>query len=188
MATDGQLQIRSLNGDLAQEVFELEVRSRDFHSTRIAFRLLDLLEAEGWLSEEQRKRSQVAFHEAITNALEHGNLELKSEWREQEGQRGGDRFSEIKAIRLAQAPFSDRKINIRLACDAGFLILRVRNEGPGFEPPTFSSVESEPQERSYGRGLRLINEFMDAVEFREGGRLVELRKRLAMPSFLDGDE
>lgn len=174
--------------DLAGEVSELDVSSKDLASARISFGLLDRLEAAGYLSQDQKRRSQVAFDEAITNALEHGNLELKSEWREQEGERGGDRYSETKALRLRQAPFSERRVNIRLEFDGACVILRVRDEGPGFDPPTLFTVENDLGEKSYGRGLRLMLHFMDAVEFREGGRLIELRKQLPATSPLDGVE
>jgi len=188
MATDVQQFLGEPFWNLTGRVSELNVSSRDLAAARIGFGLLDQLEAEGLLSQEQKRRSHVAFHEAITNALEHGNLELKSEWREQAGEGGTDRFSETRAIRLAQPSFAERKINIRLEFDGACLVLKVRNEGPGFDPPVKCLGESEPKEHSYGRGLRLINHFMDFVEFREGGRLIELRKQLTANSPRDGGE
>jgi serine/threonine-protein kinase RsbW len=54
----------------------------------------------------------------------------------------------------------------------------VRDEGKGFNLEDVSNpTRGEALLRSSGRGVYLMRNIMDAVEFKEGGRVVELEKR-----------
>jgi anti-sigma regulatory factor (Ser/Thr protein kinase) len=157
---------------------EFLIRSQDFQKAPLTFELLDRLEGAGVISQDEKKRIWVAFNEAVTNAHEHGNLELLSAWRDEPGENGSDRFSEAKALRTDLPPFADRTIWVFGEFDGESLIVKIRDEGPGFVPGSSASSSHKDPAASHGRGLRLIRHFMDSVEFQEGGRMLEMRKRL----------
>lgn len=95
---------------------------------------------------------ELALREALANAIVHGNV--------------GD-----PTKKLAVACFCD--------CEAdGGLLLVVRDEGSGFDPDAVADpTASESIYSAHGRGIYLMRQFMDEVQFRNGGREVELRKR-----------
>jgi len=78
----------------------------------------------------------------------------------------------------------DQEVELRVLCgmDAGLVIL-IRDPGEGFDPGAVPSpVEEENLLRTHGRGVWLMNQMMDSVEFHEGGRLVKLHKKVPKPS------
>lgn len=97
---------------------------------------------------------EIALREALANAIEHGCL--------------GDRSKRIQCC---------------VACDeSGDVVIDVRDPGPGFD---VSSVPDPRQAgfqlRDGGRGIHLINEFMDEVRFASEGREIRMRKRGQQP-------
>ena len=66
-----------------------------------------------------------------------------------------------------------------VACDEtrGMLIV-VRDPGPGFDPNAIPSpVVGENIYSNHGRGIFLINELMDEVQFHNTGKEIHMRKR-----------
>jgi serine/threonine-protein kinase RsbW len=66
-----------------------------------------------------------------------------------------------------------------VVCDEarGMLII-VRDPGPGFDPKSIPSpVVGENIYSNHGRGIFLINELMDEVEFRNNGKEIHMLKR-----------
>jgi serine/threonine-protein kinase RsbW len=62
--------------------------------------------------------------------------------------------------------------------EAGELVIVVRDPGPGFEAAAIANpLDPENVLKPGGRGIFLINQLMDQVDFRDGGREVEMRKR-----------
>ena len=154
------------------------ISSRQFAAQGISFALLVRLELDGLLIADEKKRVTVAFHEALVNAHEHGNLELRSEWRDEPGTGELDLFSEIKKRRLEDDLYAERKLEIKIYFDGTSVFLQVRDEGPGYNPVELREASAGDDAAPHGRGLKLIRHFMDDVAIREGGRLLELRKRL----------
>jgi serine/threonine-protein kinase RsbW len=72
-----------------------------------------------------------------------------------------------------------KQVQLCVACDIerGMLII-VRDPGPGFDPARVSSpVVGENIFSEHGRGIFLINELMDEVQFARGGTEIVMRKR-----------
>lgn len=70
-------------------------------------------------------------------------------------------------------------IQVCVACeiDRGMLII-VRDPGAGFDPGEIPSpVKGENVFYDHGRGIFLINELMDDVEYRNGGTEIWMRKK-----------
>jgi CheY-like chemotaxis protein len=118
-------------------------------------------------------RIGVALHEAIDNAMYHGNLEVSSDLRHQSPQA----YQALAEQRRQQAPFRERKVNIivRIARDQAVYI--VRDEGAGFDPSTLPDFNDPSNlNATGGRGLSLIRTFMDQVSYNETGNEITLTK------------
>lgn len=74
---------------------------------------------------------------------------------------------------------SKKVVECDVACDEklGMLIV-VRDPGPGFDPATIPSpVVGENIYCNHGRGIFLINQLMDEVQFKNNGKEIHMRKR-----------
>jgi serine/threonine-protein kinase RsbW len=92
---------------------------------------------------------ELALREALANAIKHGS--------------GSDPAKSVQCI---------------VACDAakGMLII-VRDSGPGFTAAQVADpVVGQNLFRHHGRGIYLINQLMDRVEFERGGTEIRMRK------------
>ena len=98
---------------------------------------------------DDRADLEIALREALANAMIHGNS-------------------------------LDRGKRVFLRCYAGpgpAMLIVVRDEGPGFDPGTVPDPrEADRLHLRNGRGLLLMRELMDHVEYRKGGREVLLWK------------
>jgi len=68
-----------------------------------------------------------------------------------------------------------------VTCDeSAELLIVVRDPGKGFEPSGMPDpLSAENLHSGHGRGIYLINQFMDEVRFEEGGRAIHMRARSA---------
>lgn len=143
--------------------------------------ILNELMGAGLLDENTKLKVSLAFQEALTNAVEHGNLELLSMWKDEFDSEGTDKFTRLKKLRLADQKFADRRITI--ACDYSDETLRlcISDEGSGFLAPRgeFCSFGEDKSVLCYGRGLRILFGAMDHVIYEDGGRRVTIIKRIS---------
>lgn len=105
------------------------------------------------LDDEARHRIGLATHEAVVNAIVHGNR---------------------------RDP--DRTVQVQLARDGEDLVIRVADQGAGFDPAGVADpLLPENLLRPGGRGLLLMRALMDEVGHRPGmtgGTVATLRRRL----------
>lgn len=116
----------------------------------------------------------IALWEALANAIEHGNLEAKSEIKDtDEGA-----FRQLVADRRTQRPYCDRKVHITTRQTPAEVVYVIRDEGPGFSPGSIPDpTDPANLERAHGRGLLLIRTFMDDVQHNQTGNEITLVKR-----------
>lgn len=115
----------------------------------INYHISSLLKEFGYPPQDTRVNIPLACDEAITNAIVHGN---------------------------ESSP--DKKVNIQIYVSPNRFRIRVRDEGDGFDVDAVSNpTRGEALLRSSGRGVYLMRNIMDVVEFKDGGRVVELEKR-----------
>jgi serine/threonine-protein kinase RsbW len=83
------------------------------------------------------------------------------------------------AVRYGCEHNPGKMIQVSVACDhARGVLIVVRDPGPGFDPAQVPSpVEGECIFSSHGRGIYLINQLMDHVEFGRGGTEIRMVKR-----------
>lgn len=153
--------------DLASKEFDLPVLEKLFNAGIIGDRLHGQL--------------KLAFQEALANALEHGNLELSSGWREEVSEDGTDRFSREKASRMAQSKYCERRVDVKSNYDTKELKISIKDEGPGFSPPDLKKLQP-PQPgtelNSFGRGLPILAAVLDDIYFNVSGNEITLVKKL----------
>jgi anti-sigma regulatory factor (Ser/Thr protein kinase) len=108
-----------------------------------------VLEEKKW-PEEDIRAVELALQEAVANAIRHGC--------------GGDQTKQLQCS---------------VACnESGEVVITVRDPGTGFNPDTVPDpVEPENLLKPSGRGIFLINGLMDEVQFADGGREVQMKKR-----------
>jgi anti-sigma regulatory factor (Ser/Thr protein kinase) len=113
------------------------------------------------------------MHEALTNAILHGNLELQSTLKEQDEKA----FYRLAQERRREPPYSDRRVTVELKLSRPEAVFVVRDEGHGFDPATLPDP-TDPANlgRVHGRGLLLIHTFMDRVQHNDKGNEITMIK------------
>lgn len=108
--------------------------------------------------------------------MDHGNLELESKWREA----GDGSYAKLREQRRNQSPYKERRLHVvgKLTRDDATFV--IRDEGPGFDPTTVPDPRDPANiEKLSGRGLILIQSFMDEVTLNEQGNQITMIKRRA---------
>jgi anti-sigma regulatory factor (Ser/Thr protein kinase) len=110
-----------------------------------------VLQEKGW-PEADVMAVELALQEAVANAIRHGC--------------GGD---------------STKVLQCAVTCDdAGEIMITVRDPGTGFDPAKVANpLDPVNLLKSSGRGIFLINGLMDEVQYADGGRELQMRKREA---------
>lgn len=137
----------------------------------------------------EQVRVGVALHEALRNAMQHGNLELDSELRQDDSRK----YYELLERRRGEEPYKSRRVHMTARESLYQAEYVIRDEGPGFD---FQAVWRDPTDAAHlekptGRGLFLIRMFMDEVHFNAAGneiRMVHCRTRSGggtLPKTLD---
>ncbi|MGC1450696.1 MAG: ATP-binding protein [Candidatus Sulfotelmatobacter sp.] len=95
----------------------------------------------------------------------------------------------VNAIRHGCGNDPDKQVQCCVTFDAaGELVIVVRDPGPGFDVATVPNpLEGDNLLKGSGRGVFLINQLMDTVEFTEEGRKVVMRKRRDTVAESDAD-
>jgi anti-sigma regulatory factor (Ser/Thr protein kinase) len=127
-------------------------------------------------------RYVTAVDEALLNACFHGNLELDSKLREDDG----NAYFDLARQRRQEQPFCARRIHVRAEIDENHVSITVRDEGSGFNlqklpDPTLPACLDRP----HGRGILLMKAFTDSVRFNDVGNEVTLTKWIAQESCCD---
>ena len=137
--------------------------------------LIDMVQeialAQGILSDQHRVQAGVALGHALTNAMFRGNLQLSH-----------DRFPVVSNHYVGQHAidprFEGRKVFVKTQITTDAIRFTIRDQGPGFDTSTIPQVtDLESYRDGVGRGLVLIQAFMDEVKFEDEGREIFMVKR-----------
>jgi anti-sigma regulatory factor (Ser/Thr protein kinase) len=121
---------------------------------RITDGVTAVLHGKGW-PEPDIMAVELALQEAIANAVRHGCQ--------------GDPTKKIQCCVTVDV--------------SGEVVIMVRDPGPGFDPAKVPDpLGEENLFKPSGRGVFLINGLMDTVEYTDGGREVQMRKRTVEPT------
>lgn len=118
-------------------------------------------------------RISLAVREAILNAIEHGNLELDSKLRDDDD----TQYYALREQRIHEAPYKSRQVTMEADIGADSVKFVVTDGGTGFEPSEIPDpTDPENLVRAHGRGLMLIQSFMNEVRHNESGNQITMVK------------
>ncbi len=127
--------------------------SSEIHSIRCLESVIQRIFSEHNIPEDFFGSVLVALTEAANNAILHGN-------------RCDPR----------------KKVAIQYHCDGTMLCFEVTDEGKGFDPDSLPDpTDPENLEKPNGRGVFLMRQLADSMEFRNEGREVCLEFRVCVP-------
>jgi len=166
MAEDG------LKG-LTEERRTFAFRSDDLDIPSLIRHLTDRLVPMGFAQPANVDVLAMAYHEALVNALEHGNFELSSDLK-------GDFFAEVdpyaalRRERLQDEHYAARMVHVRTRMDLTRFEVEIEDEGKGFDTRRLDLRSASDLVRTCGRGLPLIQTVLDEVHFNAKGNCVRL--------------
>lgn len=118
-------------------------------------------------------RVGVALHEALLNAIYHGNLEVSSDLRQEDE----SIFHLVVNQRRTEEPYRNRRVHVTVDISPEEARFSIRDEGPGFDARKAMDPHREIDlERVGGRGLLLISSFLDVVYHNASGNEIHLIK------------
>ncbi len=128
------------------------------------------------LSPMRRLHLQGALQELLFNAIEHGNLEIF--YQEKQEALAEGHYEQLLAQRLAQARLQERRVTIHALYDksGSRLVYRITDEGKGFKWRSLlmRSQEACESEGANGRGIFLTRSFFPALTYNERGNEVTI--------------
>ncbi len=120
----------------------------------------------------------IALGEALLNALFHGNLEVSSDLRNSDHHA----YYALAEARRHEAPYKDRRIHVTARMDRRQAVYVVRDEGQGFDASALPDpTDPANLEKASGRGILLIQSFMDEVTFNTAGNQITMVKKAGLP-------
>ena len=111
---------------------------------------------------------ELAVHEAYSNGLIHGNLEIGSELRND--LRAYDAFTRQLDTRLNDPAYGGRYILLAGKIGKEHLTVTIHDQGKGYA----GQHTSDDEDRKHGRGLEIIREAAEDVVISHGGRRIAL--------------
>jgi two-component system, sensor histidine kinase LadS len=130
-----------------------------------------------YLPQSEIPMIRIAIREILINAIEHGNLGISFD----EKTRALDDDAYIELVhRLQKDPrLSDRKVTIDYTLDDEKVVYRISDEGEGFDHPEIFSRDPMNENKkmlAHGRGLFIVRNEFDSIQFNEKGNAVTLIK------------
>lgn len=130
-----------------------------------------------YIGEDQMPVIRVAVREIIVNAIEHGNLGISYDEKSRAIE-GGDYLGFVTR-RQKDPRYRDRRVTVTSAVNPRRFLLRVSDQGDGFDHRKLGSADAEQLMRDgvpHGRGILMARGSFDLVQYNEKGNSVLLVK------------
>jgi anti-sigma regulatory factor (Ser/Thr protein kinase) len=118
----------------------------------------------------------IALHEALSNAVVHGNLEISSELKEQ----GETTFAEALAARSSDPRYFGRAVDVLMDYEGERCQWTLTDEGKCFDVQRILARDPRAEDmllKASGRGILMMKAFLDEVRYEAGGRRIILSLR-----------
>jgi anti-sigma regulatory factor (Ser/Thr protein kinase) len=137
----------------------------------------------GACQETRASKLVVALHEALNNAIVHGNLEIPSALKES----ADDAYARALAARAGDRRFAGRTVEVFVHYNRESCEWAITDQGPGFDAEAaLRRADSDEPDLllASGRGILMMSIFMDGLRYEAGGRrvILTLRKTSARES------
>ncbi|WP_428645118.1 ATP-binding protein [Roseibium sp.] len=117
------------------------------------------------------ERAAMGIWELLSNAIEHGNLEIDMELKADLLMQ--DAFQDEIRRRHTQSPYRDRFAIAEFSRGPDRVTLKVTDQGKGFDFETYLSADF-PVDGPNGRGIKIAQQFcFDTLRYEEPGNVVE---------------
>lgn len=126
------------------------------------------IRASKTLTKHQEENILTALHEALLNALIHGNLGAHSDYNNT--YKMFDHFAAISGMLLQNK--NPKTITLQLEFPENELIVSVTDQGNGFSQ---DAIVPPGESALHGRGMAIIRECCDTVDITDGGRTIIMR-------------
>jgi anti-sigma regulatory factor (Ser/Thr protein kinase) len=169
-----ELSIPDVSANVARERTHLRIPSRPEWISPTVEYLKQKAILSGACDESRAGRLELALHEALTNSVVHGNLELSSDLKD----RGDSAFAEALAMRASDPAYGSCQVDIETNYDGQRYTWVLTDQGQGFDADKVLRRREEPEEEAFlrpsGRGILLMKAFLDDVRYEDRGRRVVL--------------
>ena len=146
----------------------------------VCFRLVRTVES--FLPPEQVNSIRLGVREIVMNAIEHGNLEITTEEKNQAIEQG--KYLELIYQRQSDPKYMSRKVIINYTLTQNMLEYVIQDEGSGFNFKELlkQDLENVPNSQEFGRGIFLTRQIFDVFQYEGKGNKVRLIKNLHLDS------
>lgn len=144
----------------------LVMRSRTAHAYPLAAAFVAALRARAGLLDRLAETIELALHEAVVNAVLHGNLGLGSEGRSTP--EGFASFCEQVAAALDDPCRGGRLVDVAACWSDRCVLLAVADQGAGFDPGRLDATGAA--EAAHGRGLPIMRMLADGLRWNQRRR------------------
>ncbi|MBP2298247.1 ATP-binding protein [Azospirillum picis] len=151
--------------------FYLSLTTGSAYGLQCAVLVCDELARRGVLDPHRRSDMELCLHEAVVNAIVHGNLGLSSAAKGEPG--GYRRFSEMMRARLGDPAMIRRRLDIFCRWDNRSITIAVLDQGGGFDA-VLAAAGGGGTARS-GRGFVFMRALASRVTVTDGGRCTILQ-------------
>ncbi len=158
---------------LVQETRHFSFRSDELDIPSMVMHLTDRLVPLGFAEPGNLDVLAMAYHEALVNALEHGNLGMDSSLKG-DFITGHDAYAALLHSRLEDPSFASRRIEVMVSTTPDVYEVTIVDDGPGFDFRKIASISEHTLSKQCGRGLAMIRMVMDHVIHNEKGNEIRL--------------
>ncbi len=165
---------------LVEETRHFSFRSNELAIPSLVIHLTDRLVPMGFAQPSNVDVIAMAYHEALVNAHEHGNLEMDSSLKG-ELLTGHDDYAAILETRLKDPAYASRVVDVRTTTTTEQFEVLITDEGPGFDTTQISRISEDNLTKQCGRGLAMIRMVMDEIVHNAKGNQIRLVIRRKPP-------
>lgn len=141
-------------------------------------RIVDRLMSElgDFFGEEDQLDIAVGLSELVTNAIEHGNLNIS--YQEKQKVAFDDRLDELYHNRLANNNLAKRKVTVKYEFSPQSCSWTIADEGDGFDCNAVPDPTLNENIGNFsGRGIFITRQFFDSLEYLGKGNVVKVVKK-----------
>ncbi|MBF0502097.1 MAG: response regulator [Candidatus Riflebacteria bacterium] len=167
---------REIVGMILRKNLEMKVFNQLETVGKVVDRLMQ--EAEHHIPPADRLGIHLGLVEIITNAIEHGNLEITYDEKSEAMDGDSNAWENLLLTRMGNSPYSDRYVMVELKMDTAHCEWVITDQGPGFDWTKIPDP-NDPENllASHGRGIMLTQFEFDEVTYLGKGNKVRLVKR-----------
>lgn len=158
---------------LVQETRHFSFRSDELDIPSMVMHLTDRLVPMGFAEPGNLDVLAMAYHEALVNALEHGNLGMDSSLKG-DFITGHDQYASLLHSRLEDPAYASKRIEVMVSTTPEVYEVTITDDGPGFDVRKVAHISEHTLAKQCGRGLAMIRMVMDEVVHNEKGNEIQL--------------